>query len=70
MFRFIAASTQNNWSLGADGRVVQRMPAVAHVALFAFSLAYDILGSEFLCVTFLTVVCSGLGVAAQLPRHT
>ncbi|KAH9036947.1 hypothetical protein EDB85DRAFT_2142737 [Lactarius pseudohatsudake] len=77
VFMFIAAAAPNKRSLGATNGLaqtvvaVQRMVAPAAAAsLFAFSLANDILGGNFTYVVLLTVVCFGLGVAAQLPRHT
>jgi hypothetical protein len=77
VFMFIAAAAPNKRSLGATNGLaqtvvaVQRMVAPAAAAsLFAFTLAHDILGGNFTYVVLLTVVCFGLGVAAQLPRHT
>ena len=77
VFMFIAAAAPNKRSLGATNGLaqtvvaVQRMVAPAAAAsLFAFSLANDIMGGNFTYVVLLTVVCFGLGVAAQLPRHT
>lgn len=77
VFMFIAAAAPNKRSLGATNGLaqtvvaVQRMVAPAAAAsLFAFSLANDILGGNFTYVVLLCVVCFGLGVAAQLPRHT
>ncbi|KAI9453853.1 MFS general substrate transporter [Lactarius psammicola] len=77
VFMFIAAAAPNKRSLGATNGLaqtvvaVQRMVAPAAAAsLFAFSLANDILGGNFTYVVLLSVVCFGLGVAAQLPRHT
>ncbi|KAF8266410.1 major facilitator superfamily domain-containing protein [Lactarius quietus] len=77
VFMFIAAAAPNKRSLGATNGLaqtvvaVQRMVAPAAAAsLFAFSLAHDIMGGNFTYVVLLGVVCFGLGVAAQLPRHT
>jgi len=77
VFMFIAAAAPNKRSLGATNGLaqtvvaVQRMVAPAAAAsLFAFSLAHDIMGGNFTYVVLLSVVCFGLGVAAQLPRHT
>ena len=77
VFMFIAAAAPNKRSLGSTNGLaqtvvaVQRMVAPAAAAsLFAFSLANDLLGGNFTYVVLLTVVCFGLGVAAQLPRHT
>ncbi|KAN0136219.1 efflux pump azaL [Lactarius tabidus] len=77
VFMFIAAAAPNKRSLGATNGLaqtvvaVQRMVAPAAAAsLFAYSLANDIIGGNFTYVVLLTVVCFGLGVAAQLPRHT
>jgi hypothetical protein len=49
---------------------VQRMvgPAAAD-SLFAFSVTKNVLDGNFVYVVLLSLVCVGLSIAAQLPRH-
>jgi len=73
---YISSATPNRRSLGATNGLAQSLasvqrtigPAVADW-LFAFSIANGVLGGNFVYVVLLALVCVGLYVAAQLPRH-
>ena len=73
---YISSATPNRRSLGAANGLAQSLasvqrtigPAVADW-LFAFSIANGVLGGNFVYVVLLALVCVGLYVAAQLPRH-
>lgn len=74
---FLAAAAPNKRSLGATNGLAQTVVAIqrtvgpaAAASLFAFSLANNVLGGNFVYVVLLVVVGVGLYIAAQLPRHT
>jgi len=74
---FLAAAAPNKRSLGATNGLAQTVVAIqrtvgpaAAASLFAFSLANDVLGGNFVYVMLLGVVCVGLCVSLQLPRYT
>ncbi|KAI0302851.1 MFS general substrate transporter [Multifurca ochricompacta] len=77
IFMFLAAAAPNKRSLGATNGLAQTVvavqrtvgPAVA-ASLFAFSLANNVMGGNFVYVVLVGFVCVGLCVARQLPRYT
>ena len=73
---YLSSAAPNERSLGATNGLAQSVasiqrtvgPAVADW-LFAFSIANNVLGGNFVYFVLLVLVCVGLYVAAQLPRH-
>ena len=73
---YLSSAAPNKRSLGATNGLAQSVasiqrtvaPAVADW-LFAFSIANNILGGNFVYIVILVLVCGGLYVAAQLPRR-
>ena len=77
MFMYISSSVPNRRSLGAAYGLAQTVASVQRTVgpaaadwLFAFSLSNNVLGGNFVYVVLLSLVCIGLCVAVQLPRHT
>ena len=74
---YLTSATPNKRSLGALIGLARIMasvqnavgPAVAN-SLFAFSITNNVLGGNFVYIVLLTLVCVGLCIAGQLPRHT
>jgi hypothetical protein len=73
---YLSAAAPNRRSLGATNGLSQSVasiqrtvgPAVADW-LFAFSIEKDVLGGNFIYLVLLALVCVGLYVALQLPKH-
>jgi len=76
VFMYLSSAAPNKRSLGATNGLAQSVasiqrtvgPAVADW-LFAFSIANNVLGGNFVYIVLLFLVCGGLYIAAQLPRH-
>lgn len=74
---YIAFFTPNKRSLGAANGLAQTVAAIQRTVgpaaadwLFAFSISNNVLGGNFVYVALLSLVCVGLCVAVQLPKHT
>jgi hypothetical protein len=74
---FISSAAPNKRSFGTAYGLAQMATSVQRAIapasadwLFSFSLTHNILGGNFAYVVLLGVVCVGLGVSTQLPRHT
>jgi hypothetical protein len=71
-----SATPPNRRSLGAVNGFAQSVAAVQRTigpaaadSLFAFSVTKNVWGGNFIYVVLLSIVCVGLSIAAQLPRH-
>jgi hypothetical protein len=73
---YVSTATPNGRSLGAVNglalTVASIQCAVGSVAvdsLFAFSVTNNVLGGNFVYIVLLSLLCVGLSIAVQLPRH-
>ena len=73
---YVTSATPNKRSLGALIGLARMMASVQNAAgpavansLFAFSVTNNVFGGNFVYVVLLILVCVGLWIAGQLPRH-
>ena len=73
---YLSSAAPNRRSLGATNGLAQSVasiqrtvgPAVADW-LFAFSIEKNVLGGNFIYIVLFALVCVGLYIAVQLPKH-
>ncbi|KAI9460711.1 MFS general substrate transporter [Russula earlei] len=77
MLMYLSSASPNKRSLGTTNGLAQSVASVQRAVgpavadwLFAYSIANQVLGGNFVYVVLLVLVCVGLYVASQLPRQT
>jgi hypothetical protein len=73
---YLSSAAPNTRSLGATNGLAQSVASVQRTVgpavadwLFAFSIEHNVLGGNFIYIVLFALVCAGLYVAVQLPRH-